>query len=137
MYREIVRHRNLEDCSVCAVATACNISWETSLERMSRHKNHIVFRSYTRDMVEAVNKDKTFCTDFTRLKTLRSRLWSDIPIPLDGCALVKVRYPSQKANWHTVVWDGYFVYESNAEIPLRPEWYGLQPLAYLIVKLRR
>lgn len=107
----MIRTQKENDCGVCAVANALNVSWWTAAFYIfgDRADNKLRFNSKTRQIAEAL-----WLEEFTLIRVKR---WEDIP----DRSIVKVKPPECEGtgDWHWVVWRDGMIWDSSLRAPVK------------------
>lgn len=129
-----VRHHGLDDCGVCALATALEITWEEARDAIfDDGLPHKKFATTTRDVVRGAHL-RGYRSIFGKAKGVKiGKTWGDIPLDTDQIAIVNVHYADTRMG-HWVVWDGEFVWDCNFPGPLSPVDYGYAPLKFIVLE---
>ena len=111
------------DCGVCAVANALEVSWTYAADIVFNENwsNKLRFNTKTRQIANALNIQDH--------KLIRVKEWHDIP----DHSIVKVINSAQggTGNWHWVVWRDGLVWDSNHSVPIAPHRYNHRLVSYL------
>lgn len=120
----MVTGKGHHDCGVCALATACGVSWLEACEAIwPKVKRKATFGTFSRQLVKAARR-LGWRSPRLRLTVCQSHKWADVP----ARSIVKVipRVCRGTQNWHWVVWDGKHVLNAQrgkryCRPPYRPE----------------
>lgn len=122
-----VRQRGRKDCGVAALAMLCNVTYEEAEAAIPNYKKGRGTR--TRQLIAGA-KRLNYHTDQTRLRPLRLDHiggWTGI----ETNTLVKIPHPTQKGDWHWVVWRKCKVYDPARGVFKPHEYPGGKPTSRL------
>ena len=127
-----IRHHGLDDCGVCALATALNVTWERARDAMfDDGLKHLSYATSGHDIQRGAFH-LGWKSVYLRMRPLREdKTWRDIPLKPGQIAIVKVQYADARAA-HWVVFDQGIVWDSNFDTPWHAPDYPYKPLSFLI-----
>jgi hypothetical protein len=129
-----VRHHGLDDCGVCALATALVIPWGQAKDAIfDDGLPHKKYATSTRDLIRGAHL-LGYASIFGKAKGVRiGKTWTDIPLSAGQVAITAVHYENTRMG-HWVVWDGLCVWDSNFDGPRRADAYDYIPLRFIVLE---